>query len=379
MSAAMGILLMAGMTSCANDEELTDVTEKGDYQIEFSIQAGEDAVTRTIDWDDLDEEEGVGYENYINPNKIWVYILTDLNNSFATVYQQLKLSSIVESGTNTGKFTLRSILDETTVEKLKSENFRVVILTNWEDGATPKTANYGYMVIAADSRYSYNPTADSPFLPSATTPITMYGIQSFSPQTFRQGVATNLGTIKLIRSMAKIEVKLADDDKTNQLSDVTLLHSYDCGMRLPYYMQEETVQPTEKYQNIPGDGTDTGTVNTLSNLPFYKKSDNDYIIYIPEYRLITPASYSVFTRRTTGNNRVTPDPTNKITIKLNNVSYDLEFKEYDDAGEPIDGTTFNIVRNHIYRYTVSLAGGKFTLQYMVIPWTERTAPMITFE
>jgi hypothetical protein len=76
---------------------------------------------------------------------------------------------------------------------------------------------------------------------------------------------------------------------------------------------------------------------------------------------------------------VTPDPTNKITIKLNNVSYDLEFKEYTDAGEPIDGTTFNILRNHIYRYTVSLAGGKFTLQYMVIPWTERTSPTITFE
>jgi hypothetical protein len=376
MSAAMGILLMAGMTSCANDEELTDVTEKGDYQIEFSIQAGEDAVTRTIDWDDLDEEEGVGYENYINPDKIWVYILTDLNNSYATVYKKLELSSIVESGTNTGKFTLRSILDETTVEKLKSENFRVAILTNWEDGATPKTDNYGWMVIDAKTKYSYNPTADSPFLPSATTPITMYGIQSFSPQTFRQGVATNLGTIKLIRSMAKIEVKLADDDKTNQLSDVTLLHSYDGGMRLPFYMQVETIQPTDKYQNIPLDGTKSaGAVNTLSNLPFYKKSDSDYIIYIPEYRLVTPANNPYFNRT----DAVTPDPTNKITIKLNNVSYDLEFKEYDDAGEPIDGTTFNIVRNHIYRYTVSLAGGKFTLQYMVIPWTERTSPTITFE
>jgi hypothetical protein len=299
----------------------------------------------------------------------------------------MNFSEKVESGTNTGKFTLISTLDETTVATLQSSAFRILILANWADGANPD-ANFVTLVNNTSSKYSYNPTSDSPFLPSAETPIAMYGIQTYQPQTFRQGVATDLGTIKLIRSMAKIEVKLADNDTTNQLSDVTLLHSYDCGQYVPYFMSGETVQPTEKYQNIPGDGTSgAGNVNTLSDLPFYKKSDSDYVIYIPEYRLIAPSSYSYFSRRgansTASSNMssgsICPDPANKITIKLNNVSYDLEFKEYDDAGEPIDGTTFNIVRNHIYRYTVSLAGGKFTLQYMVMPWETETAPTITFE
>jgi hypothetical protein len=128
---------------------------------------------------------------------------------------------------------------------------------------------------------------------------------------------------------------------------------------------------------IPYEHSSTKTsLPTLTNLPFTKVDDTDYVVYIPEIRQVGESL---------DGSGATKKLSPKITFNFKakdaaaSTAYELLFKEYNEAGDPIDDTEFNILRNHIYRYTVSLAGGKFTLQYMVIPWETETAPAITFE
>jgi hypothetical protein len=157
--------------------------------------------------------------------------------------------------------------------------------------------------------------------------------------------------------------------------------------------------PTDNNLNIAGEGaTNSGTPGVLgiSNdglgntaLSFLEHKDENgkvdkYIIYLPEYRI---------TGNRLNNSGKAADPDNKITLSINGYPYSLYFREYADVTKTDDdnneytvseptGSYFNIIRNHIYRYTVSLAkepGGDLSLRYMVIPWTNYTAPDITFE
>jgi hypothetical protein len=68
-----------------------------------------------------------------------------------------------------------------------------------------------------------------------------------------------------------------------------------------------------------------------------------------------------------------------IKLKFNGLDKEIKFRTYNADGEPNDETPFDIVRNHIYRYTVEPASTKISIKYVVEPWTEQTAGDITFD
>jgi hypothetical protein len=99
-------------------------------------------------------------------------------------------------------------------------------------------------------------------------------------------------------------------------------------------------------------------------------SDSDYVIYVPEMRQVG---------QSLDGSGATKKISTDISLKFNDIAYTIYFKEYNDDGEPVDNTDFNIIRNHIYRYTVEPASTKIAIKYVVEPWTEQTAGDITFD
>ena len=95
------------------------------------------------------------------------------------------------------------------------------------------------------------------------------------------------------------------------------------------------------------------------NLPFVRDDKTgDYFVYLCEY-----------------DNKNYPGEYNKISLEFNMGG---EIKAFEDAisfcqysdGEPIEGSYYNIVRNHIYEFKIrSIAGSNLMLEYHVADWT----------
>jgi hypothetical protein len=379
MSAAMGILLMAGMTSCANEDVPTDTTEvkQGDVMVDITIDTGMRADTRHVSSDEA-VEKGTGYENYINVDDLHILFYVKNTSTYSSFLFEFTPSYKFESsdGVYTVKGTLTS--DQYNTLKDQSFNYKVIVMANWGPNSSsfPKS-NDGFLCWNDYAQFSYNYSTDSEgnstyFTPSKETPIPMFGIHTYTGVSFTQGKSTHLDTIDMLRAMAKIEVKLGGK-KEVPLTDVKLATCYDKGMPAPSYMYDKTItDPTSYYINLLGcHFKNNTTAGTISDVPFKKIAENDYVLYLPEYLNST-------TNVKMDNGYASPVES-YIKLKFNGLDKKIKFRTYNDDGEPNDETPFDIVRNHIYRYTVEPASTKISIKYVVEPWTEQTAGDITFD
>jgi hypothetical protein len=387
---ALTILLGTALVtaSCTDDEVETIAEKKAEATyVTLTVNTGDVAATRSLSFTD---EKGSSTENYINPYDVSLFFLPDDGTAVNWISEgvasgawntpgsgislgQVSPTDVVKTGDNVYQLTCE--LDESSADILKAQtSWRVAVFANCNK---PKFTNgQNLLNLAADqtlSQYNYPNvfgTGATAYWPSEETPIPMYGLLQRKNFTLVKGKATNLGTVNMIRSMAKIEVKTEKD--AVKLTDVKLATCEARGSYTPFAMWIES-DFSEKYDgyylNIPYEhfGRST-TLPTVSNLAFTQvETDKDYVIYVPEMRQVGTS--------VEGANRVST----KITLNFNGEAYDIYFKEYDDNGEPKDNTEFNIIRNHIYRYTVEPAPTKISIKYVVEPWTEQTAGDITFD
>jgi hypothetical protein len=76
-----------------------------------------------------------------------------------------------------------------------------------------------------------------------------------------------------------------------------------------------------------------------------------------------------------------------INFKLNSKKYSLKLGSYDYSIDSATGDTlastfntpYNILRNHIYDYTVGLSVERMHIRYKVLNWQELVADDIIFE
>lgn len=160
--------------------------------------------------------------------------------------------------------------------------------------------------------------------------IPMWGIKKVN-QTLRQGEWNELGTIYLLRAVAKVEVSL-DDNLSDEfeLQGVTLNRYTTTGFTLPTGWNAESTDETTDLNTE--DVLNFGTEVDETPLPFTEENGK-YIIYMPEY--------------VNTDEQVT---SSNMTVLINNNEYPLEFKYYS---EDKVGQAFDVVRNHYYEYIIT--------------------------
>ena len=159
----------------------------------------------------------------------------------------------------------------------------------------------------------------------------------------------------LLRSAAKIEIRLSDKLK-EQGTKIT-------SATLKYYNIKGNVVPAnwQTCNNTPELNCDDGFNiyrHAAVTLPLIKDEElGDYYVYIPEYDNI---NY--------------PGERNKISLSFYDQGKEkifedaISFCEYSN-GKRVEGTDYNIIRNHIYRFTIrSIAGESIMLEYHVADW-----------
>jgi hypothetical protein len=352
--------------------------------------------------DDGITSDGTYDENYIDPSMVRVFFSTG-NSSYGGAPVEFTVKSLERVNSTT--YRVRAATDALPT----STDCRVFVTANWPyDPGTSSTSknNIGYWCITQGSEYQYhygtqsecltisgatnagvltegsvdyrdangNPTY---YTPSAETPMPMFGIKTLYGVSSYTGKSVHIGTIYMIRSMAKIIV-MSDceqhvDEGGDEIESVTLGYSYDCGLCAPAAIfvnsETENIDPTNvDTVNVPrvfsagtyNDGyNQTNPLRRIKNLPFKKLEGNKFLIYMPSYNNVA-FKY------------ISDTKPNYMTLKMagSDKEYTVEFKDNS-------GNVFNICRNYMYIFGVHLYHKQ--LKYNVEAFDEYTSANISFD
>lgn len=354
------------LTACVYDRDLPDADpEPVVLRLRLSAQSVSMPATRA---DGHATEEALDAENYIAVDADDYRIL--LFDGAGRFLQDVDAAQkwLVSDGT-VAKDTYRLTL--TGPVELAAEEVQVLVLTNWEgfspaaqypvlDGADelsriyPDAADAAWqftMPLAADGKSSWRPEI------AAKRGVPMFGVSEIVPLSAARepsatdvldgqtvdGKVLDLGEIRLLRAVSKIEVLESNAADAAQLAGVSL-SAYDTAGR---FIPDVTANPdwgVEKTQvSVPS--LPAGAHRSTAALQFFQVPGTAvWRAYVPEMDLRTARPELTFTL--SGGERK--------SIAL------------DNPAAP--GTLVSLLRNHIYRYVVSISGGAIILD--VVPYDE---------
>ena len=287
-------------------------------------------------WDDYDpKDDGTAYENAINTEQLQIKVC-DENG---TIIGDVENVIAINNGTDT--------------------NPDYSITGTWENAADKLSKAKKIMVFANCGTSIVTPgnIQNLAFARSATTQyIPMWGVTTLTNELV-VGKSNNLGTIDLLRSLAKVKVKLADGMKARNYSLGALqLNNYNTsGYTLPLTYNTVASTAAIRFGNSLHANSSWAQSITMTN-----NDDESIMLYIPEYDNINAAT------------------DRKATISLQLMrdgeeegNYTLHFCNYTPEGAPDAASTYNIQRNHYYEYTVGRTDDQVKIVLNVKEWNLR--------
>lgn len=316
-------------------------------QVAFTLKLDKaQPATRTTWSDTYENQPGEGYENRIDQLQVVLYS-TDGNNTAYPLHNLWQETSATQEG-GQDTYTFVGSIDTNDIGSPQAGTYKIMVFANCTD-LTNNETNLGNLAYT----YTYN---NSPAIP-------MWGVTT-AELTLAPGERQELTDgIDLLRAVAKVEVQLQDNDDTQgfSLTGVTISTANTQGYCLP--LDYDKVETTAALNREEETGITTfhpyPNSATTTDLAFTNDGNNTYTLYLPEYDNgtgNTPATLTV----------TVADEDNQPE------TYTLEFKNYTN-GQPT-GEAYNIVRNHLYRYTITkIDNGQLTVQHQVMPWDKVTS------
>lgn len=287
-------------------------------------------------WDDYDpKDDGTAYENAINTEQLQIKVCDENGTIIGDVDNVIAINN----GTDT--------------------NPDYSITGTWENAADKLSKAKKIMVFANCGTSIVTPgnIQNLAFARSATTQyIPMWGVTTLTNELV-VGKSNNLGTIDMLRSLAKVKVKLADGMKARNYSlGAMQLNNYNTsGYSLP--LTYNTVANTAA---IRFDNSLHANSSWAQSIAMTYNGDESIMLYIPEYDNINAAT------------------DRKATISLQLMrdgeeegNYTLHFCNYTTEGAPDTASTYNIQRNHYYEYTVGRTDDQVKIVLNVKKWNLR--------
>ena len=287
-------------------------------------------------WDDYDpKDDGTAYENAINTEQLQIKVC-DENG---TIIGDVENVIAINNGTDTNPDYSITGTWENAADKL-SKAKKIMVF-----------ANCGTSIVTPDN------IQNLAFARSATTQyIPMWGVTTLTNELV-VGKSNNLGTIDLLRSLAKVKVKLADGMKSRKYSlGAMQLNNYNTsGYTLPLTYNTVARTAAIRFGNSLHANSSWAQSITMTN-----NGDESIMLYIPEYDNINAAT------------------DRKATISLQLMrdgeeegNYTLHFCNYTPEGAPDAASTYNIQRNHYYEYTVGRTDDQVKIVLNVKKWNLR--------
>ncbi|MDE7069781.1 MAG: hypothetical protein K2O63_04590 [Alistipes sp.] len=341
---AMGIVaLLASVLVASCDKERDpeiESQEPAQMRVGFRIALGGTQAVRTTPAGDYDDATGVDFENYIDvAHKNYRILFFDTENRYLTSFRQ---QDFIPLGDDPVRSKVYEVIGR--IDGRLPRDFKVVVLANWPtypEGLTAGKTTIEDICTAAGSRYAYVP----PFVCSEETPIPMYGVRLCEAVEFTPQTVTYLGTVHLLRAMAKVQVVCPAAEWT--LEKVRLKRYNRTGYCAPsgVYAEGDYVKGDHASDYVEEVHVEEGAVEEAS-IDFRKLSDGSFEIYLPEHR--------------NADGKVRRADAAQIVVKFEeraDKEYVVDFKYYGDppAGSQA-GDPFDVRRNCYYKFKLSNKG-----------------------
>ena len=287
-------------------------------------------------WDDYDpKDDGTAYENAINTEQLQIKVC-DENG---TIIGDVENVIAINNGTDT--------------------NPDYSITGTWENAADKLSKAKKIMVFANCGTSIVTPgnIQNLAFTRASTTQyIPMWGVTTLTNELV-VGKSNNLGTIDMLRSLAKVKVRLADGMKARNYSlGAIQLNNYNTsGYTLPLTYNTAASTAAIRFGNSLHANS-----SWAQSIAMTGDGDESIMLYIPEYDNINAAT------------------DRKATISLQLMrdgeeegNYTLHFCNYTPEGAPDAASTYNIQRNHYYEYTVGRTDDQVKIVLNVKKWNLR--------
>ena len=331
------VSVLCMLAASCQDTEFAETLDSSKAQVMFSIAMDTPAARSRATWDDNQGSQsaaiGDEYDNRIDMNQFIVKLEGKVNN----VNKEYSIKEIIkwkEDGASENNYMFVGIVDgingETTVTNTK--------ITVYANMGETYSADIETKTFTRESAKEYIP---------------MWGVASPGSLTFRPGKRENVGTISLLRAMAKFEVSISDalEAKGYKLTDVKLNKFNRKGNFMPKGyadVSETTILGQEAVLNE--NTTDQEQNVSLPALEENKK----YVVYLPEIS------------NTNGNELKMLLTFKKGTDEL--IETEVVVKDYTEANTGL----INIVRNHWYQYEIKdIVNGQPEVHYNVLQWVTK--------
>lgn len=355
---AAASLLLAGCSSAA-DEPAVSGGDAAVIRAGFSItvsdtsgaQAASPSASRAPGYLGEGYDKGEGYENYIDiaGGNFRFYFFGDDDRLIAP----MRVEAVLPTGATATSKTYWVSGD--TRADIRGARVKVLALVNWPVYPDDASLRPGVTTIAdlCAGEYAYDAAA---MMPSADRLIPLFGIGALTELEFDINHNARLGTIHLLRAMAKVEVRLHPDCPIAiEWARIRRYNSRGCCAPAGVTAESDYV-----HGNYRDDYVATPTVpsgcETDGDVELVPSADGTSLVgYVPEYRNLAAGGVA----RPEGERSVVmvrfkEDPDRDYDV--------VEFKDY--AGS---GAHFDILRNYWYRFTVSKS---LTPMVQMVPYNE---------
>lgn len=329
-------LLAALVCGCSSDDVAGGGASSGDTQVSFILKLSDASGRTRAAWDEgYESQSGTEYEDRISPDDLKVALYNAADNTFAA---DVDILSYHETATE-GEYEFVGSVEAADGGSLSTDEYKIMVFANCGDidpsGTTTQLDQLAYQY-SAD-----NVKAETQLIP-------MWGVTT-ATLTLEKGARADAGTIDLLRAFAKVEIGLHSDIAgTTSIKSATLTRYNTSGYCLPagYADVNQTTGLDQEDRTNPSFNPN-GTAQSTDLAFTYSEDGKSAYLYIPEY----------------------DNSTNEATISLtlsNDTTGTLYFKSY--SGGTAGGDAYDIVRNHIYRYTVNVDQGELVVEAAVMPW-----------
>lgn len=340
------VLTCALATSCIYDKYAAeDAAEADMMKVSFVLNTGE--VSTRGSWDTNEKQyentNATAAENQIDPDKLQLFLYNTNGSLLGKVTNLIHRQD--ETKTNIYYFSGDVSFAKSQIEQNDGKlSCKIVVLAN-SDTYTP----------AANATLSDMTTALTFARKDVSDGLPMWGVKTIENVTFNSGLATDIGTIDLLRAEAKITVTVNETYK-DKVTGISLSKSNKSGYVCPANAattantndldMDNCINPytatTDGTEEITLTSTDGGKTYSALYIPEIDNSGNDVVL------------------------KVTTTTLGEKTIY---------FKHYDDNGDVISTETpMNIVRNHSYSYYIEKVDNtRLHVAFQVSPWTQVTS------
>ncbi len=336
-------------------------------------------------------EEGTEWENYIDMTSgdYCLYFFTsdkdDESTEKNTLIAEFLPTDILSLDGAYATYYVSGEVDEAITAY---SDFKVVVLANWGGNYPETTAGVTTIDELVEGQYTtysaFVDQYDTALMPSSSLHIPFFGIHEYTDVTWTAGRKTNLdGDITLLRALAKVEIVFVNDDVEDEssFSDVTI-HRYNAtGYCAPagVYVQ------ADYDHNYVWDDDFTDEIHLLNGA---NDTEEKTISFVKtQERVVDEASgavtqYEVWTAYVpeydnTTNAGETGDDYSYMSLYYGAAEYNVYFANYTEGKTTAydeDGNTndrYDIYRNYLYRYNVSVNSLYLYVTIDVLPWVER--------